>query len=874
MHRGRLHYTGTVKRKLMVCSMTSPTVSVSALLASKFFRPAPSSRWVTRPHLVQRLTTGLGAGRRIALISAPAGYGKSTLAAEWLAQSAHRTAWLALDASDDQPDRFFTYFVAALRRMDGSFCPELYATLQSGQMPPPDTLTTALVNAMLSWQTSHCLVLDDFHHIQDNAILDVLTAILMHPPPNFRLVLVTREDPPLPLARWRAADQLTELRAADLRFSNSEAAQFLQEGMNLDLSAGEVTRLAERTEGWAAGLQLAGLSLQGRENPGAFVDTLSGSHRFILDYLTEEALKTQPPDVQDFLLETSVLWRLSGGLCDFVTGRSDSADLLERLLAANLFMIPLDDERQWYRYHHLFAELLQHQLRRECADRLPELHQRASLWYEHQDLPAPSIEHALAAGDYPRTAALLGDHGWRLLSEGYARVLVTWAQSLPDEVRDRNPKVNTWIVWGKVLHGEYAQAGPYLAAAQRAVEQLPPEREETQVLQADILALQSIVAQAEGKVSQSLALAESAKALAPAGDMRLTASTSLVVGKACRISGQLDAAIAALEESVRAAQAIDDHVTAMIAMAHLSLIWTPLGRLRLLVEKAAFAIDRVEQIAGVAPSMTGAVHNALGQVYYEWDQIEKARESLLHGLRLASLSGQSAAIIYGRVFLARLHQGEGDLEAAAECMRQADHVLTRGAPGWARPEWIGQQVSLLVAQGRLNEAEAVLRASGVPAGAPVTYQTDVLHLAWLRWMIASRHPDAFSLAERIVRSAETGRRNGTLIYALVVGAKAGGGQAWLARARQLAAPEGYTRVFIDEAYDQEPVISPDLIEQLTERELEVLRLLAEGLTYAQMAELLVVSVNTVRYHVKGVYGKLGVEKRIQAMEKGRNLGLL
>ena len=845
------------------------------LLATKFFAPVVPPQVVERPHLLARMTAVAAQPRSsLTLVSAPAGYGKSTFVSQWLRQQPHPFTWLSLDQNDDPPGRFFTCFVTALRRLEDSFAADLFATLQAAQLPPADTLVTTLVNELLTWESPRILVLDDFHHIQDPIILDALAALLSQQLPNFHLVLATREDPPLPLARWRARGQLTELRAADLRFSQAETDQFLREGLGLALSAADVSRLTERTEGWPAGLQLVAVSLQGRDNPAAFVQNLSGAHRFILDYLTEEALQTQPPDVQTFLLETAILPRLSGDLCDAVTGRTGSADLLERLLAANLFIIPLDDEGRWYRYHHLFAELLQHKLRRERADRLPELHRRASLWHEQQGMAAPAIEHALAGGDYPRAMAALESHHWRLLTQGHARALTRWTEALPDDLRRSSAKINAAIVWGKILQGDYVQAGPYLAAAQAAVDRLPPGDTTHHALQADVLALQAFMAQAQGQRAEALRLAAQASALAPADDLRLIASTALALGVACRLSGRFDEGVAALEESLRAAHAIEDPITAMVAVAHLSLIWYPLGRLRLLAETAEFAIERAERIAKIAPLMIGSVHAVLGLVYYEWDEVEKARDSLHHAIRLATLSGQPASLIYGKVHLARLYQGEGDLEAAAQQLREAGQVFTQGGPAWARPDWAAQQVSLLLAQGNLAEAAATLAETGISAETPVTYRTEVIHLAWLRWLIAGRHAGALPLAERITQSAEAGGRNGTLLQALVLGAKAGGGAAWLARARQLAAPEGYRRIFLVEAVDEGSVTALALVEPLTERELDVLRLLAAGMSYAQVAAHLVVSVNTVRYHVKGLYGKLGVEKQIQAVERGRELGLL
>jgi len=449
-----------------------------------------------------------------------------------------------------------------------------------------------------------------------------------------------------------------------------------------------------------------------------------------------------------------------------------------------------------------------------------------------------------------------------------------WAQALPRDLLASHPKIGLAVIWGKILYGDYAEAEARLKEIQSGFQQIPPQSVETQALRADGLALQAIITQAQGKVAEALSLAEQARSLTPPHDLRLTASTALAYGVVCRLAGRYDEAIKALQESIAAAQAIEDHVTAMIAMAHISLVWYSRGCLRLLVEQAQTTIDRAERLSKIAPFMIGSVHAVLGLVYYEWNQLEKALDSLLHGLRLATLAGQATSMIYANVHLARLYQGQGDFAAAARCLHEADEILSKGGPAWARADWIAQQVSWLVAQGKLDEAAETLGTSNLSPTDPVTYRTEVIHLAWLRWMIASHHPDAFSLAQRIVDSAEAGQRNGVLIHALVLGARAGGGEAWLQRARQLAEPEGYQRIFIDESIPVKTHPSTELIVPLTEREREVLCLLAEGLTYAEIATRLVVSVNTVRYHVKGVYNKLGVEKQIQAVERGRELGLI
>lgn len=857
-------------------------MSTLNLIATKFHIPPKPFGLVDRLRLLNELQLGLEKNHKLTLISAPAGYGKSILVGSWIAylqygikNSQPKISWLSLEETDNQPNRFFNYFIGALRQINEFYCSDLFATLQSGQIPPIDILITELVNEMLTWESSHLLVLDDFHHIQDISILKVLTNLLTHQPPNFHLVLVTREDPPLPLARLRVRNQLTEIRAADLRFSEVEAAHLFQESLNLNLSERDIARLTERTEGWVAGLQLAGVSLRGHKNPRVFVQTLSGSHRFILDYLTEEALKTQPLDVHDFLLETSILPRLSGELCDEVTGRTDSSSLLKRLLTSNLFLIPLDDEGQWYRYHHLFAELLQHKLRRERSARLQELHHRASLWYESQGNPGAAIEHSLQVADFERVVAMMKRHHWDLLNLGYGHTMEVWEKSIPDSLKKNCPQIYLSIIWGQMLRGDFSKMGPYLTLAQFGLKNLSTDSSEGHAALADMFVLQSTLAQVQGRFPEALELAEKARKLVLVDDKRIAGLISLAFGAVYRQLGMFEQSHEQLLQAIEFSNSIDDHTTAMVSMAHLSLMLWSLGRLRYLAEKAEYEILRTESVSGIAPLMIGAVHAVLGQVYYEWDRIEEALQSLSHGIHMAELSGHSASLVYGRINLARLHQGLGNLEAADQYLREAEKVLNNNAtPGWVRPDWLAQKVSLLVAQGNLLEAESVLNSSGIPADAPVTFRTDVIHLAWLRWMIACRHPNAFLLAERIVLSAETEQRNGTLIYALVLGAKAGGGEEWLARAHQLGDPEGYQRIFIDETGDAKLRTSSNLIEQLTARELEVLSLMTEDLTYAQMAERLVVSVNTIRYHVKGIYGKLGVEKQSQAVTRGRSLGLI
>jgi len=522
------------------------------LLTAKFFRPALPPQQVARTQLVAQLDAGLNAHHPLALISASAGYGKSTLAAEWLAQVERPAAWLSLEEADDEPLRFFSYFVAALQRVAVKVGTELAPALDAGQLPPQDVIIATLVNDLVIAGATCVLALDDFQWIQDPTILAVLEGLLTHHPPGFHLLIITREDPALPLARWRANNRLTEIRAADLRFNSEETAEFLCQGMELDLSGQDLARLAERTEGWAAGLQLAAVALRSlpsspeRGDPSTFVQSLGGSHRFILSYLTEEVLKRQPPEVQAFLLQTSILARLTGALCDALTDRSDGAAQLESLLAANLFLIPLDDEGHWYRYHHLFADLLQTHLRHTHPQWVTEMHRRASHWFEAHDLPVEALEHALSAGDFERVMDLLEVYIWQLLVQGYVRRIEAWMQAIPDGQCPASPRVNLGLAWLYLLRGDFGQVASHWQQAAAALAD-SPEAE----LQAECLALQANLAQVQGDLAAALEASQRALHLVEPDNWRVAGLAYLALGSAHRQPGSFAPAMEALKSAIR-----------------------------------------------------------------------------------------------------------------------------------------------------------------------------------------------------------------------------------------------------------------------------------------------------------------------------------
>ncbi len=438
------------------------------LLATKLYIPPCRSNVVLRPHLIERLNAGLH--RKLTLISAPAGFGKTTLVSTWVARSGRPTAWLSLDAGENDPTRFLTYLVAALQRIAPTIGAGVVSVLQAPQPPPTESILTALLNEISAIPDAFILVLDDYHVIDAEAVDSALTFLLEHLPAQLHLVIATREDPQLPLARLRARDQMTELRAADLRFTPGEAAEFLNQVMGLNLAAGAIAALEERTEGWIAGLQLAALSMQGHEDVAGFIRAFAGDNRYIVDYLVEEVLQRQPEQVRSFLLQTSILDRLSGPLCDAVTDQEDGNVLLEALERGNFFVVPLDDTRHWYRYHHLFGEVLATHLRAEQPELVAVLHQRASAWYEQYGSATDAIRHALTAQDFAHAADLV-ELAWssRLRSRQEATVL-GWLKALPDEVVHVRPVLS--VVYAHVLlaGGELAGVEERLRDAERWLE--------------------------------------------------------------------------------------------------------------------------------------------------------------------------------------------------------------------------------------------------------------------------------------------------------------------------------------------------------------------------------------------------------------------
>ncbi len=894
------------------------------LLATKFHRPAPPTRRVGRPHLLQRLDEGLQTGCQLTLISAPAGFGKSTCASLWLETIARPSAWLSLDPADDDPSRFLAYLVAALQKVDPAIGREAEGLLHSGQLPPIEVLVTSLLNDVQNIGCNFALALDDFQVLHDNRILKTMEMLLANQPQNLHLVLVTRADPQLPLARLRANHCLNEIRAADLRFTATETSRFLNELMGLSLSEQDIAVLEELTEGWVVGLQLAGLSMRQQPDRSAFIANLSGSHRHILGYLTEEVLRRQPEEVQAFLLQTSILEELSGELCDAVTnypfGRSQA--LLEELFSANLFLIPLDDSGQWFRYHHLFADLLQARLRQAFTpEDIAGLHARAALWFEAKGLASQAVDHSLAAGDFAAAARLIEQYADEKLARGELTTLLHWIDVLPAEFSRLHPLILLAKAWTLTLAGAVRQVEPVLREAEASVEP-GNETPVTRTLKGNAAAIRSFFAVLAGEYPRALELAEKAEALLPESSVNARALLPYSLGAAYRAQGQYEKALDAFSRVARMGEAYDNLFTWATGVTEIANIHRYQGRLRAAAETSTAALEwmkarRVERFGSLAK-----VEVPLIEVLREQNQVDEAFRRVNDVISRMQAWDMPTDRIFAYLALIHIQQAQRNLAGMAESLRIAQELKTNHPVLIALASAVDIcEIRFCLESGNLAGAGRLVEAYSSHPEINQIYnlyeQGQIMHA---RVSLAQGRPEeATSILSILTAHPSAALRTGTLAEIHMLQAQALAAQAKrksaverLLEALALAEPEGFVRLFADEEPGLQPLLreaaaradSPamkgyivrlleafppgqalaettqsaakaaDLIEPLTEREREVLRLIAEGLKYNEIAQRLFISLNTVRTYVKDIYGKLGANNRTQATALARQLGLL
>jgi LuxR family maltose regulon positive regulatory protein len=839
-------------------------------------------------------------------------------------------AWLSLDQRDNDPALFWTYLLGALNTAGQGVGASALSLLQSHQ-PPSEAALATLLNDLDALSNDVVLVLDDYHVIEARDVQDGMAFLLEHLPPQIHLVIASRADPALPLARLRGRGELVEIRATDLRFTPDEAASYLNQVMGLVLTAADVAALEERTEGWIAALQLAALSLQGREDMAAFIAGFAGDDRYIVDYLAEEVLQRQPEHVHHFLLQTSILDRLSGPLCDAVTGQEGGKAKLAALERGNLFLAPLDSRRQWYRYHQLFADVLQAHLVDEQPGDVPDLHLRASAWFEQNGEPAEAIRHALAARDFERAADLVELAIPTMRRTRQEAAMRGWLKALPDEVFRRRPVLSVGLAGAMLAGGELEGVETRLrdaerwldtAAGNRKEPQAPPaemvvvDDEEFRRLPAEIELYRAALALTRGDGPGTVRHARRALELSPEEEHLGRASAAGLMGLAFWASGDLEAGHSAYAEcmaGLRRAGHIADTFGCAVALADIRLVQGRLGE----------AMRTYEQALQCAPEQSGPVLRGTADMYVGMSELHRERndlpaatQNLLRSQELGEHTGLPQNRYRWRVAMAHILQAEGDLGGALDLLNEAERLYVSDFFPNVRPV-PALRARVRAAQGELGEALGWASERGLSVEDDLSYLHEFEHITLARVLLARYATDRAErsiqevtrLLERLLRAAEAGQRTGSVIEILVVQALAHQARedvpaalASLQRAVTLAEPEGYLRIFADEgpsmasllravakqgtapsyvrrllaainqAEDSTPA-NNGLIEPLSARELDVLRLLGTDLDGPDIARNLVVSLNTVRTHTRNIYAKLGVNNRRAAVRRARELDL-
>ncbi|MCP4540025.1 MAG: tetratricopeptide repeat protein [Chloroflexi bacterium] len=889
--------------------MTTP------LLTTKLHVPPVRLELVSRLRLIERLNAGLG--HKLTLISAPAGFGKTTLLSEWVIGCGRPVAWLSLDKGDNDPARFLAYVVAALQTIETGIGDGALGALQSPQPPPFEAILMALVNEIAAISDRFLLVLDDCHVIRSQAVHGILTFLLDHLPSPMHLVIAGRADPLLPLALLRGRGQLVELREHDLRFTVEEASAFLNRVMGLELLAENIVALERRTEGWITGLQLAAIAMQGRGDTREFVNAFAGSHRYVLDYLTEQVLERQSENVQSFLLKTAILDRLTGSLCSAVSGQDDGQTMLESLEQANLFIIPLDDERRWYRYHHLFADLLRARLEQAYPDLLPELHRRASAWYEENRSIAEAVNHTLAAQDFERATDLISQIAWTMLMRGEMTTLLGWLDALPDEMMSTWPWLSIYRAWSLVLSGKLGAVEPHLQYTEQVLPTLQKNDANASSLQAirgSVIAVRAYAARLRGDIPSAIGLSHQALEHLPKDGLtwRLRGAAALNLGLAYWLRGDAAAMSQALTDAVDISRSVGDVHMTLIALGLLGQAQEMQGGLRQAADTYRQVLRLADEHGAQQAPFVGLAHVGLAGPLVQWGDLEGAMPHVTKAIELGQRGGSVDTLVGAYETLSMVLQARDDIDGALEAIQK----LKQLAQGYNLVSVLSQlkpsEVRLRLAQGDVSAATRWVEESGLNADDECDYAQRGQYTTLARVLIAQgKCAESLRLLARLQEAATVGGRMNHMIRLLVLESLAYQAQhdtdqamSVLEQALSLAKPEGYVRVFANEGPAMATLLqeaaargisseyvnkllatfdaskSPSstrpqpLIEPLSEREIEVLQLVAAGKSNQEIADELVIALSTVKSHTNHIYGKLGVRGRTRAIVRAQELGLL
>ena len=916
-----------------------PTVAASPLLETKLYVPKRRRGLVLRPRLIERLDQGTE--HKLTLVSAPAGFGKTTLLAEWLAATPateRPAAWVSLDQSDNDPAHFWAYFITALQTVQSGVGESALSLLHSPQPPPIETVLTTLINEINPIQDDFALILDDYHVIDAQPVHEGITFLVDHLPRQMHLVIASRSDPSLPLARLRGRGESNELRASDLRFTPDEAAVFLNEVMGLDLSAADVAALETRTEGWIAGLQLAALSMQGREDVPGFIAAFSGDDRYIVDYLVEEVLQGQPERVRSFLLQTSILDRLNGPLCDAVTGWEDGKGMLEALERGNVFVVPLDDKRQWYRYHHLFADVLRAHSMEEQPDRVPTLHRRASAWFEESGMAAEAIEQARGAGDHETVARLLAANFEEFERIGQHASISSWSASLPEEMVQKRPRLALIHAASAVASDDNLQAARRLTSwAEEAISLIedgggfdPPDdvggtvvgSEGLEALKGEVLALKLFHSSRDLPPEEVATIAGQALELLPANHRARGTIQMVSVGLQMAF-GDIKSSLSNLEKVVDEARRAQDKSLLIGVLPHIGQVYVAMGRLgdgRRSYEEAFLVAQNAS--GEVHWSMCGP-HAWLAELLLERADLSGAIDHIAKAIELTGKSPTRSPVLYARTAAAQVLLAADDTKAAIGQLKEAQDFV-RGSSHSRFSSFLSSvELKIYCRTGDLEVAANVVRDRELSPDEAVDRNNEEEMTAYARYLVASGdYADAAQVLSNVLPVVQEGGRVQHEIHALVLQALAHellGERALaletLGRATMLGEPGRFNRTFTGEGpvitglmealadavrrgrgpaeagspsylsyLLRETRVGPEtesaqsaaagLAEPLTMREVEILRLIAAGMRNQEIADHLFISLSTVKRHIANAYGKLGVSHRTEAIARANELNLL
>jgi len=890
------------------------------LLTTKLYIPQLNVDLVPRPRLYERLNEGLN--RKLTLVSAPTGFGKSTLVTGWISEKEHSTAWLSLDEGDNDPVRFWTYLIAALQTIYQDIGLEARQIVSVPQLRSNEPVVISLINDISRLDHDLIVILDDYHVIEFEQVHAGLSYLLEYQPPNLHIVMITRVDPPISLARLRVHNQLIEVRAEDLQFSTEEATTLFNEKMGLNLEPKHIEALNKHTENWVVGLQLAGLSLKGRPSYDTFIEEFTGGHQFILDYLTEEVLITLPDAQREFLLRTSILERFCSKLCQVVTGDFASQQMLDDIRKSNLFLIPLDTQGRWFRYQHLFAEVLYALLERDYPNEIEKLHLKAAEWLESEGYADEAVSHALRSGDSVQAREMFLKHWISVLHRGEVATVLRWLDALPQEIEKADPSISLARCWALFLSWQNLAIRPYLEQANHAFNRLMAEGSLSGTQQGQIAAqlamMRSVLARDRGDHASSVDYVEEATRLMPQETLEGIGTTWNMLAAARAGSGDFNGAIQAYARGIALSHAEGNLIGAYGCTYGQTMYLLVQGRLNEADELCRSSIDRaIREGHGDFPA-TGWLYIAMARVSLERGRLDEAEIYLGDGLRIARPGGFSEAVRSGRYLRAYLGAARDDLEAATAIFEDTARIVNAMGEPYLIGELNWHWAVHCLKSGDLLAGREKLRILEEESAAT---QHANLQLWWRsllpRFCYAEKHfEDALTTLDESLRHARAVNSNGELIrllslQAVVFDALGDSVSAHVAlhEALVLGAPEGYIWRWLDAGPRLEPLLHDlrddqgtpqafhpyldslleaclaafgksaqtqqgELPEPLTPRELEIMRLICEGYSNPEIASELVVTINTIKKHTSNIYGKLGVRSRTQAIARAHELNLL